>query len=141
MWHNLTFETDPTNPHSLYLFEPLATAAPEDSQPYCCYIGTVIFYRKPFPGNLEEIDRVQSQWDLLGQRFSDEIEGWAGVAPFVWNQGQLYELGGGTVLWYKGRWVKRWEAGQVTEDDGRWGWIPKEDFKESDLDLISKPVL
>lgn len=118
MWHN-KFDSESFGPRGMYFYEPLPTSAPEDSQPYCCLIRTVIFYKKPWPGNLEQIDEIESQWDLLGQRFSDEVEGWTGVAPFVWHNEQLYELGGGEVIWRNGQWCKKWTAWRVSPDDRR----------------------
>jgi len=119
MWRN-EFESEPYGTQGMIFYEPLPTIATEDCQPYCCLIRTTIFYKKPWPGKLEKIDKVQSQWDLLGHRFTDEIDGWACVAPFVWHSDELYELHSGKVIWRNDQWHKKWTARRVSTDDRRW---------------------
>ena len=126
IWTNTEFEVEPCGSWGVIFYEPLAcTVPPELCHPYCCYIGTVIFYKKPWPGNLVKISEIRSKWDLLGHRFSDEIEGWAGVAPFVWHEGELLELGSGQVVWREGQWFKKWTAWWVRPDDKRWPFIKR----------------
>lgn len=123
MWIN-SFESEPgAAPHLITFYEPLPTIAPQEAHPYCCYLKTVIFYKPPFPGNLEIIDQVETQWDLLGQRFSKEIEGWAGVAPFVYHEGKVYELMSGQVIWRNEQWMMMRRALRVREDDRRFPFI------------------
>jgi len=124
MWIN-TFESETTTgfPHLITFYEPLPTSAPWEAYPYCCYIRTVIFYKPPFPGNLEIIDQIETQWDLLGERYTDQIEGWAALAPFVYHEGQVYELCSGQVIWRNGQWVMKRGSRRVREDDRRWPFI------------------
>jgi hypothetical protein len=82
-----------------------------------------VFYRRPYTvdeqGNYVEYGRIETAWDLLGQRWTDADIGWSALAPFVEHEGQGYELGGGEVLWRDGRWVNRWLGWRVDEDDPR----------------------
>jgi len=73
--------------------------------------------------NLEIIDQIETQWDLLGERYTDQIEGWAALAPFVYHEGQVYELCSGQVIWRNGQWVMKRGSRRVREDDRRWPFI------------------
>lgn len=68
---------------------------------------------------MEKVDEVVSQWNLLGQRFTDEWEGWAAVAPLVQHEGEIYELCSGEVIWREGQWFKKWTGRRLAEDDRR----------------------
>jgi hypothetical protein len=93
-------------PFRLVIWEPLLTKAPGPplAQAYCCYINTVIFYHSPHrvspwiklyqangrwhrnssPGHFEE-------WDQIEFRFC-----WDERVEF---DGDIFEVGGGRVLW------------------------------------------
>jgi hypothetical protein len=122
VWQS-TFEAAPYGERGRYFFEPLSTTAPADAQPYCCYTRTVIFYKKPYRsdgrGNFVKYDEVETEWSLFGQRWTTADIGWSALAPFVEHEGQVYELGGGEVLWRDGRWVNRWLGWRVEADDPR----------------------
>ena len=109
-------------PWLLEIMEPLKTKAPcpDKAQPYCCYINTVIFYLKPYivrpwhhlwtcngklqaekpGGHLEEWDRVETelQWD-------DRVE----------FNGEIFIIGGGSVVWERSRWWMKSHARRLSE--------------------------
>lgn len=120
MWHN-TYPTQPYGARGLYIDEPLATTAPADARPHCCYISTVIFYDQTAweRGEVVELDRLEVAWNLLGQRWTDQDIGWAALAPFVLCDGVLYELASAQVLRQDDRWIERWLAWRVPSDDRR----------------------
>lgn len=123
MWRN-TFEAEPYGVRGLYFYEPIQTAAPPEAKPYCCYLRRIIFYKQPrevMPDHTyAKWDEVDSQWDLLGQRWTDEDLGWASLAPFVQlDDGRIYELGGGDVIWRNGQWFVRWLGWRKDDDDPR----------------------
>jgi len=98
-------------PWILIIWEPLCTKAPAPPKaaPYCCYIQTVIFYHSPYikrpwsrlyrngrgalraesPGSFE-------QWDKIETRLTG-----GDVVAF---EAEEFEIGGGQVVWAKGRW-------------------------------------
>ena len=123
MYINRTFEFEPTGRRSGYFWEPLTTIAPSEARPYCCYIATVIFHKLPYEVTPDrgyaEYDRVETQWDLLGERWTSRDLGWASLAPFVWHDGVLYELAPGRVVYRDGRWWMRHGAYRVPRDDHR----------------------
>jgi len=132
MWHN-AFPAEQTGANRVIFYEDLHTDAPEMCRPYCCYIRTVIFHELPLrvvDGQYAQHDSVETAWDLLGQRWTDQDLGWGALAPLVEHQGQIYELIGGSVTWLNGRWVQRWIARRVPDDDikiqelKRLGWYP-----------------
>lgn len=122
MWVN-AFETERITGSLLAFFEPLLTGAPPDAIPYCCYLSTVVFYQRPLEigsdGRYIQHDEAEAQWNLLGQRWTDDHVGFAALAPFVQHDGHVYELVGGQVIWRNGRWTMRWTARLVKEDDRR----------------------
>lgn len=121
MWKN-TFETEQVSDNFIRIYEPIKTIATQDCEPYCCFIRTVIFYKKPLC-DLVEVDRTQTHFDLLGKRFSDELDGWTGVAPFVEHDGKIYELISGTVIWRNGAWYMQRMARRICKDDPRLPFI------------------
>ncbi|MCL5997077.1 MAG: hypothetical protein M1546_13620 [Chloroflexi bacterium] len=122
MWRN-SFETEAHGLRGMYFYEPITTAAPPSAKPYCCYMNHVIFYKQPYQvlpdHSFEKWDEVETQWDLLGQRWTDEDLGWASLAPFVEHKGQIYELGGGSVIWRDGKWFLQWLGWRRDDDDPR----------------------
>lgn len=122
MWTN-EYQTEPYGTRGRHFFEPLKVEAPETAQPYCCYANTVVFYEDATCR--KEVARCDSKWNLLGQRFNQDLEGLPGVAPFVWHEGELYELGSGDVVWHDDGWHVRWLGWRVPEDDWRWPYIPQ----------------
>lgn len=116
MYINREFRFEQESKRFGYFWEPLNTSAPQEAHPYCCYLSTVIFYRKPYQ---DEIDRVETQWDLLGERWTNLDLGWSSLAPFVWHAGKLYELCPGRVIYQDGQWWMRHGAREVARDDRR----------------------
>lgn len=116
MYINRHFRFEQETKHFGYFWEPLPTTAPPDAKPYCCYISTVIFYQEYYA---PEIDRVETQWNLLGERWTNLDLGWSSLAPFVWNDGTLYELTPGKVVYQNGQWWMRHGAYKVPRDDRR----------------------
>lgn len=132
MWVN-AFRAERCGRTGLYFWEPIQTVAPgrDLARPYCCYLRTVVFYKEPWPvilenGFLAEWDRVETQWDLLGQRWTEEDLGWASLAALVLHGGVVFELVSGGVVWEDGQWFMRWRARWVDPEwDRRWPWIEK----------------
>ena len=127
MWHN-TFEIEQYNTRALYFYEPINTTAPrENCQPYCCLINTVVFYKQPYTpdgkGGYQVWDRVETQFDNYGNRFTEEDWGFQSLAPFVIHDGKIYEISTGQVIWRDGHWYTRWLGWLVDESDRRWPYI------------------
>lgn len=116
MYINRQFRFEQVTRRSGYFWEPLPTTAPPEARPYCCLISTVIFYRDRYHG---EIDRVETQWNLLGERWTTRDLGWSSLAPFVWHAGALYELSPGRVIYQDGQWWMRHGAWMIEYDDRR----------------------
>ncbi len=136
MWLN-TFQAERRSKRGrrIYFYEPLQTNAPiENCQPYCCYLRTIVFYKQPYiadaSGNYERWDEIETKWDLLGQRWTEEDWGWASLAPLVLFEEKIYELGGGEVILIEGRWYMRWLGWRVTPHDHRWPWILARSLEE-----------
>lgn len=97
-------------PHILVIWEPLRTKAPKPPRaaPFCCYLRTVIFYHSPYilavgksrwrdsSGKWHSNRGGFEEWDKIEHRF-----GWDDVVEF---EGENFVVGGGTVLWKRGRW-------------------------------------
>lgn len=106
----------PKKPWLLELWEPLRTKAPcpDKTQPYCCYVNTVIFYVLPWTvrpwhhfwicNGLRRSERPGTsyeKWDEIETRLK-----WDDVVSFG---DELFEVGGGSVVWRNKRWwMKRW---------------------------------
>ena len=90
---NVTVEIDDERPWLATVTEVLNTTAPQNAQPYCCYINTVIFYEKPY----REVDGRYAEHDSL----KTVLEG----NDVLRADGELFDLLGGTVVWQDGRWV------------------------------------
>jgi hypothetical protein len=143
MWIN-AFETEAAGARGRTFWEPIRTTAPQTARPYCCYLSTVIFYKVPRAltpdgREFERWDTVESAWNLLGERYTDEDLGWSSLAPFVLHNGVVYELGGGSVVWRNGRWFHEWlawrldpektSANRVDPEDARDAWRLAEAWK------------
>jgi hypothetical protein len=120
MWHNTSFQTEVVNTNWLKFFEPLKTSAPKEAHPHWRPFRTIIFYKGR--STLEKFDEVESQWDLLGQRWTaDKSIGLAALAPFVCHHGEYYELCSNKVVWQndtpinKG-WHVVWSARRVLKE-------------------------
>lgn len=128
MWKN-EFETEKTGNRSRIFYEPINSNAPHDDtcRVHCCYTNTVIFYKQPWEyngrGGYAEWDRIETQWDNYGERFTDEDWGWQSIAPFVIHEGKLYELSTGNITWLNGRWYMVWTGWIVDASDRRWPYI------------------
>lgn len=99
-----------TGPYACVVFEPLLTKAPRPPKatPYCCYLRTVIFYHYPYivrpPGwyrsSTGELRRGETgpfvQWDEIEHRLH-----WDTLINF---DGQVFEIGGGRVIWRDRSW-------------------------------------
>jgi hypothetical protein len=114
---------DAARPWLLTIWEPLRTKAPGPhlSRAYCCYIKTVIFYYRPYVIR----PYIKLCLDCRGRWFADSPRGmgyeqWDSIETFfTWDDriafaGDVYVVGGGTVLWTnepdRGRrrwWMKR----------------------------------
>lgn len=103
-------------PWLLEVWEPLHTKAPcpDKTQPYCCYINTVIFYVRPFivrPWHRYWICNGKRLAEKPGSSFEkwDEIKTrlqWDDVVRFGLD---TFAIGSGTVLWHNKRWwMRRW---------------------------------
>lgn len=81
-----------------YIYEPLETHAPEDAEPFCCYLNTVIFYENRHTGSAtKEITRCE-HYDLA-----------AAPSPhLLWVDGVWHEVMGGGVIWRDDRWYYRY---------------------------------
>lgn len=113
----------------LIVWEPLITKAPGPhlSQPWCCYIQTVIFYTRPYTinrfkrwwrsekGGWRESETVSFfEWDHIESRL-----GWNDQLTF---SGRIFEYGGGRVLWTAPAGERRrwWMRHGLRQQEARW---------------------
>lgn len=104
----------------IWIWEPLRTKAPGPhlALPFCCYLKTVIFYHRPYIRRLarryyrtaeglmcQSTPTAYEQWDQIETRLT-----WDDLVVF---DGVVFEKGGGTVLWARGRWWMRHGARRV----------------------------
>lgn len=117
---DLVIIPDREHPHLIEVWEPLETKAPcfDKAQPYCCYVGHVIFYLRPYivrpwhhlwmcngkrkaspPGQMFE------QWDAIDcrLRFDDVVE----------FNGERFRIYNGRVRWKDRRWWMKRDARRV----------------------------
>lgn len=88
-----------------YIYEPLETHAPQDAEPYCCYLKTVIFYEGRAWGNAaKEITRCD-HYDLAA----------APSSHLLYIGGTWYEVSSGKVLWRNDRWYYRFTLDARTQ--------------------------
>jgi hypothetical protein len=101
---------------TIEILEPLQTKAPNPnlSQPYCCYINTVIFYVRPYTvrpwhhlyrgrdgWHVEKPGRLYEIWDETKTELRHESR--------VLFNGEEFECGGGSVFYMNKRWwMRRW---------------------------------
>jgi hypothetical protein len=111
MWNLMEGEvTD--HPDSLLnhkvVWEPLQTHAPEDAEPYCCYLSTVIFYEGRAWGNAaKEITRC-THYDLNT------------VSPsLLFVENRWWEVLPGKVVWRNGQWCFMHVLAQNTREARR----------------------
>jgi hypothetical protein len=117
-------------PHLLVIWEPLKTKAPSPPKaaPFCCYRQTVIFYCSPY-----YVRPWKQRWRGAGGRLQicrpsfevwDTVESgltWDDVVEF---EGERFQVGGGTVVWSKGRWWMRHGARRMSDSlAGKTGWV------------------
>lgn len=83
-------------PFRIVIWEPLLTDAPgpPDAEAYCCYIKTVIFYKAPH--RVDANGGGYERWDEIETRLS-----WDDLVQF---EGDVFEIGGGSVKWANDRW-------------------------------------
>jgi hypothetical protein len=100
---------DPGRSLLLTIWEPLPTRAPRPSRtkPYCCYLCTVVFYKRRRLRSNDYGHHVLgpnggfAEWDRIETRLS-----WDDQVLF---EGEVFACGGGSVLWRQGRWwMRRW---------------------------------
>jgi hypothetical protein len=106
----------------LVMWEPLHTKAPGPSRasPYCCYLRTVIFYHSPhivspwvtfYRDNRGALKRGSDggrsfvQWDEIETRLN-----WDDAVEF---EGEVFRIGGGSVVWAAKRWWMRRQARRI----------------------------
>lgn len=135
MWHN-TFpaERDPALPWLVTFYEPLATKAPKEAKPYCCYLRRVVFYTPDYPNSLQILDEVEGQWDLAGTRWtSDPQLVFGALEPFVAHEGEYFDLMGGRVIWWQDKgWHVEWRARRIYPEHNQLlkHWLEVEKPKE-----------
>lgn len=83
-------------------WERLHSDAPQNAQPYCCLVNTVIFYK-------EQNDHTEL--------CREDTYGFSGASPTILSDPSakdgepiFYEVAGGKVLWKEGYWWMRWSA-------------------------------
>jgi hypothetical protein len=83
-----------------YAYELLETQAPppDQAEPYCCYLNTVIFYEHRYEGSaIKEITRCE-HYNLASAPSPHLVE----------YQGLFYEITPDQVLWRNGEWQFRY---------------------------------
>ena len=109
-------ERDHDRPWLLTLWEPLLTKAPSPPKcaPWCCYIGTVIFYHSPYivgpaRGGRDMNGVFHRDWNK-GFVEWDQIETRLRGDDVVRFDAQEWKIGAGKVVWARKRW---WMVRQV----------------------------
>ncbi len=97
--------------HLIEVREPLLTKAPcpDKTQPYCCYVNTVIFYLKPYvvrPWHYFWICNGKREAAAGGHTFEewDRLETRLRNGSMITFRGQQFEIYNGRVKWANGRW-------------------------------------
>lgn len=108
---------DPEHAHLIEVWEPLPTKAPNPNltQPYCCYVNTVIFYHRPYiirrwhhfsiyQGKLRawEPGRTYQEWD--------RVETTLRIDAVITHEGQRFRIYNGRVVWKNKRWWMKRDA-------------------------------
>lgn len=87
------------SPWFIIIWEKLTDTVPgpEVTQPYCCYVRTVIFYEKPYRVNEEKKEFFE--WYRVDSTLRPDD-----VVEF---EGERFEVGTGQIVWYEGAWYCR----------------------------------
>ena len=114
---DLTIIPDPNYSHLIEVWEPLATKAPgpDKTQPYCCYVNTVIFYLKPYvvrPWHHFWICNGKRRAEKPGHSFEewDRIDTKLRSDALVEFNGRTFRCYNGRVKWRDRRWWMLREA-------------------------------
>lgn len=91
---SIRIERHPTMPWNLVIWERLSVKAPPSARPHCCYVRTVIFYRRPF--SVSWVRNEYRKWDEVETHHASDDE--------VEFDGALYDCGSGYVKWIDGAW-------------------------------------
>lgn len=114
---NILVQRVVTHPWFIILWEPLTTKVPGPhlTQPYCCYIRTVIFYVRGYI-----IRPFSSPWKLgikwkvtkPGQHFEEwsRVETLFRHDDLVEFEKEVFEIGGGRIIWFNKQWWCRYSA-------------------------------
>lgn len=98
---------DENRPWFMILWERLPTSAPKEAQPYCCYICTTIFYKVgPDDRYVIAANGELEQWDQIESRLSWGMEFRVGA--------DIFEYGGGRIVWHDGWWHRAWARRRKT---------------------------
>lgn len=89
----------PGKPWLAEIEEPLPVEADQRAHPLCCYIRTVIFYRRP--SGPDEIDRCETRLQL------DDV---------LIFDADRWRIMGGSVAWTKGAWHMVWRLRRMHAD-------------------------
>ncbi len=120
MWHN-KFYSDKSGKWR-YFYEPLNVSIPPDEcRPYCYGIDRIAFYKEPQEtreeGYAKWVD-IQTEYNLLGHKWTDEDLGWSSLVPIVEHDGAFWLLVSGEVIYSDG-WFMRWRSGPIEKTDHR----------------------
>ena len=115
---------DKEHAHLIEVWEQLPTKAPNPSitQPYCCYVNTVIFYLRPFvvrPWHHFWICNGKRRAEKAGHSYEewDRIDTSLRFDAVVTHEGQQFRCYGGRVIWKNKRWWMKREARRVTQGE------------------------
>lgn len=133
------WDVEPTSVsgNAAVLYEPLETMAPREAMPYCCYVNTVIFYKRGIDGGYElsEDGRNFVEYDQIESRFrwDDLIE----VDGVIWEKGSARVLwldaGSHGAGWYKRHDLYR-NSRRACEHNGEaWRWTVDWTFRMAAL--------
>lgn len=124
----LVIVPDPEHGHLIEVWEPLATKAPNPAktQPYCCYVNTVVFYLRPYVvrpwHHLWTDGKRKRRAEKPGTMFEewDRIETELRLDALVEFNGRKFRCYNGRVKWKDGRWWMRRDARAVDARDSRY---------------------
>lgn len=119
---DLVIVPNPEYGHLIEVWELLETKAPNPgkTQPYCCYVNTVIFYLRPYV-----VRQWYHFWDCNGKRRAERpgssYEEWDRIDTkmrrdsVVTFNGRQFRCYNGRVMWRNRRWWMRREARATTK--------------------------